>query len=310
MRPFFLPPQRYCLDFPDDSVCSPPDCLTADSVLDNLNYCDVNVCSAFFPPSTAVGPSRILCDEVCSPAFLGPLGTVETRDQRASCQHRCTDGGGVNNSYLCLQYCKDFPTDPVCAPYSAQAITKILDTPACLPGDFLTSMAYCDANLCSPFLWRDALLPSDTLGLQSCREACSPLALGPPDGTALVTPAVDDVLKQCRLQCATMGYHSYVCQVKQFVCERQRGRRLPLHQLTQSPSPCLALLVVDRSNTVWPMRTTRSAHRPIAAPSLPSRPTSSIVTSTSATASSLHSTPPRALSAPSATRSAPPTSLG
>ena len=78
-----------------------------------------------------------------------------------------------------------------------------------VPTTFQGHVALCDAKLCSAFLWQDALLPDITPGLKTCRQACSSIGLGAVDATVS-----REVRAGCRNQCKTLGYKSYVCQVR------------------------------------------------------------------------------------------------
>ena len=195
----------------------PPTCDSIPSIVANLEYCDVNVCGAFYPPfNYSTSTTHTLCDEACSSLFIAPSGAAASPStQQAACQKRCTVGGGAKSSYLCFQYCQAFPNDPVCKNTGAkQQIAKILSRPKCsLPRDFSNSVALCDGTFCAPFLWKDKLLDPSTPGLQTCRQVCSALFLG--TSTTNVTPHLVSVREQCRAQCHQRN--SYVCQVHTYM---------------------------------------------------------------------------------------------
>lgn len=143
---------------------------------------------------------------------------------RVACRQRCgNEYGSLEGSYLCYSYCQDFPKDPACPANAATRIAAIkartfrpTSSPTHQPTvscriiqQFSLTVGFCDRTLCSPFLWRDSVLATDTPGLATCRDVCASLSLGP-EGTN----GTKAIRQQCQAQCASDGYNSYVCQVR------------------------------------------------------------------------------------------------
>lgn len=232
--------QAYCTDYPDDPACPRPGCTTLASVEANLEYCSQNVCDALFPvvdpPLSGQNVTTYeVCRQACSAQQLGPEGTLETADQRRQCQNLCVIDG-IENSMMCLNYCLSFPSDTsVCPPpatvaaivqertYTAPptAAPTAAPTVHCLaPEVFNENMAFCDATMCSPYMWQVAELSQTSSSAQTkgtaadiCMSMCSGLTLGPlrydDNNTVIASPQ----RAMCRARCRAEGQRgSFLCQ--------------------------------------------------------------------------------------------------
>lgn len=195
--------QNYCQDFPSDPVCAPPSCILVADVAKNLQYCDANDCKSN-------SASKASCMQVCTPDYLSQLDTAAADELKAECAAQCAYGGTAG-SYICSQFCLNFPTDAACSPRVRQRGRELqtASAPICaLEAQFESNVATCDQSLCSTFLWRDATLPANTTGLSTCRFACSGVNLGP-----VGTPSSATLRAKCTSRCSPTNWNSYVCQV-------------------------------------------------------------------------------------------------
>lgn len=233
--------QAYCTDYPGDPACPRPGCTTLASIEANLEYCSQNVCDALFP---VVNPplagqnatTYAVCTQACSAQRLGPEGTADTADQRERCRNLCVVDG-IENSLACLSYCLSFPSDmTVCPPPATVAAIaqKKTFTPSptaaptaaptvhCLaPMIFEKNMGFCDATMCSPFMWKVSELSSSSssadiegTAADICASMCNKLSLGrlqfDSNNTVVATPPLR---AKCRARCTLDGQRgSFLCQ--------------------------------------------------------------------------------------------------
>ncbi len=103
-----------------------PNCYVPDVFAQNVEMCEKELCDPLNwveglvrSNATSEPTAYDVCLGVCSIEALGVLPNVNQTSsnpaldaQRGGCQDRCQQKG--MESFLCRQYCKDFPSDPVC----------------------------------------------------------------------------------------------------------------------------------------------------------------------------------------------------
>lgn len=103
-----------------------PNCYVPDVFAQNVEMCEKELCDPLNwveglvrSNATSEPTAYDVCLGVCSIEALGVLPNLNQTSsnpvldaQRGGCQDRCQQKG--MESFLCRQYCKDFPSDPVC----------------------------------------------------------------------------------------------------------------------------------------------------------------------------------------------------
>lgn len=112
--------QQYCKQNPTDKACPTVNCGDLLSAAYNAQYCDTTVCKAFYDPHIPDDKrdEKLACDAVCSPSLLEG-SNYKLPLLRSICEDRCKYAG-IENSYICLQYCSFYPNSTVCGPNVAE----------------------------------------------------------------------------------------------------------------------------------------------------------------------------------------------